>query len=119
VLFVVGLHRLFRVTPRMNHVRPRYVGVVRRLFVLSAFVVLCSFTMVTGSVGKMFLYLLVVFGSFFRHLSFSPGVEVVCSHNQKATDPQRLNQLSVKYTVRCYRFHVGAETLSRQSTTVR
>jgi hypothetical protein len=40
VLFVVGLHSLFRVTPRMNHVRPRYVGVVCRLFVLSAFVVL-------------------------------------------------------------------------------
>ena len=74
MLFVVGLPSLFRVTPRMNHVRPRYVSVVRRLLVLSAFVVLCCFTMVTRSVGKMFLDLLVVFGSFFRHCSFPSRV---------------------------------------------
>jgi hypothetical protein len=65
VLFVVGLHSLFRVTPCMNHVRPCYVGVVRRFLVMSGLVVLCCFTMVMRSVGKMFLYLLVVFSSFF------------------------------------------------------
>ncbi len=73
MFFVVGLHCLFRETPRMNHVRPRYVGVVRRLFVLSGLVVLGRFTMVTGGVGKMFLHLLVVFGRFFRHCRFLPG----------------------------------------------
>jgi len=65
VLFVVGLHRLFGVTSRMDRMCPRYVGMVRRFLVKSAFVVLCCFTMVTRSVGKMLLCLLVVFGSFF------------------------------------------------------
>jgi hypothetical protein len=36
-------------------------------------VVLCRFTVVTGSVGKMFLHLLVVLGSFFRHCRSLPG----------------------------------------------
>jgi hypothetical protein len=65
VLFVVGLHSLFSVTSRMNYVCPRYMGMMRRLLVLSALVVFCCFTMVTRSVSKMFLYLFVVFGSFF------------------------------------------------------
>jgi hypothetical protein len=65
VLFVVRLYSLFSVTSRMNHVRPRYTGMMCRLFVLSAFVVLCCFTMVTGSVSEMFLYFLMMFGSFF------------------------------------------------------
>ena len=65
MLFVVGLYSLFSVTSRMNHVCPRYVGMMCRLFVLSAFVVLCCFTMVTGSVSEMFLYFLMMFGSFF------------------------------------------------------
>ena len=65
MLFVVRLYSLFSVTSRMNHVRPRYMGMMCRLFVLSAFVVLCCFTMVTGSVSEMFLYFLMMFGSFF------------------------------------------------------
>ena len=73
MFFVVGLHRLFSVTSRMDHMRPRYMGMVRRFFVLSALVMLCCFTMVTGSVGKMFLHLLVVLGSFFRHCRSLPG----------------------------------------------
>jgi hypothetical protein len=73
VLFVVGLHRLFGVTSRMDHMRPRYVGMVRCFLVLSALVVLCCFTMVTGSVDQMFLHLLVVLGGFFRHCRFLPG----------------------------------------------
>jgi hypothetical protein len=73
VFFVVGLHGLFRVTSRVDHMRPRYMGMVRRLLVLSGLVVLCRFTVVTGSVGKMFLHLLVVLGSFFRHCRSLPG----------------------------------------------
>ena len=65
MFFVVGLHGLFGVTSRVDRVRPRYMGMVRRLLVVSALVVFCRFTVVTRSVSKMFLYLLVVFGSFF------------------------------------------------------
>jgi hypothetical protein len=46
--------------------------------VLSAFVVLCCFTMVTGSVSEMFLYFLMMFGSLFLTLLISPGLEFVC-----------------------------------------
>jgi hypothetical protein len=94
VLFVVGLHSLFRVTPRMNHVRPRHVGMVCRLLVLSALVVLCCFTVVTRSVGKMFLDFLVVFCSFFRHFVFSRARGCSPPKTQMATEPPRLNQLS-------------------------
>jgi hypothetical protein len=73
VLFVVGLHGLLCVTSRVDHVRPCYVGMVRRFFVMSGLVVLCCFTVMMGSVGKMFLHLLVVLGSFFRHCRFLPG----------------------------------------------
>jgi hypothetical protein len=51
VLFVVGLYRLFSVTSRMNHMCPRYVGMVRRFLVLSGLVVFRCFTMVTGGVN--------------------------------------------------------------------
>jgi hypothetical protein len=70
---MVCLHRLFGMTSRMNNMSPRYVGMVRRLLVMSGLVMLGRFTMVTGSMDKMFLHLLVVFGSFFRHLPFLPG----------------------------------------------
>ena len=50
MLFVVGLGRLFSVTPRMDHMRPRYMGMVSRFLVLSSFVVLRCFTMMTSSV---------------------------------------------------------------------
>jgi hypothetical protein len=73
VLLVVGLGRLFSVTSRMDHMRPRYVGMVSRLLVLSSLVVLCRFTVVAGGVSEMFVCLLVVFGSFFRHFSLLPG----------------------------------------------
>ena len=65
MLFVVGFRRLFSVAARMDRMRPRYMGMVRRFLVLSTLVMLCCFTMVTSSVGKMLLYLLVVFSGFF------------------------------------------------------
>jgi hypothetical protein len=65
VLFVVLFHRLFSVTSRMDYMRSRYMSMVRRFLMMPGLVVLGRFTMMTGSVGKMFLYLLVVFGSFF------------------------------------------------------
>jgi hypothetical protein len=74
VLFVVGLRRLFSVAARMDRMRSRYMGMVRRFFVLSSLVVLGCFTVVAGSMSKMFVRLLVVFGSFFRHCSFFPGL---------------------------------------------
>jgi hypothetical protein len=72
VLFVVLFHRLFSVTSRMDYMRPRYMSMVRRFLVMPGLVVLGRFTMMTGSLGKMFLYLLVVFSRFFRHCRFLP-----------------------------------------------
>ena len=72
VLFVVGLHGLLCVTSRVDHVCPRDMGMVRRFLVMSGLVVLCCFTVMMGSVGKMFLHLLVVLGSLFRHCRFLP-----------------------------------------------
>jgi hypothetical protein len=46
---------------------------VSRFLVVSSLVVFCCFTVVAGSMSKMFVCLLVVFGSFFRHCSFPPG----------------------------------------------
>jgi hypothetical protein len=74
VLFVVRLSRLFSVTARMDHMRPRYMGMVSRFLVVSSLVVFCCFTVVAGSMSKMFVCLLVVFGSFFRHCSFPSRV---------------------------------------------
>jgi hypothetical protein len=65
VLFVVGFHRLFSVASRVDYMRPCHMGMVRRFLVLSTLVMLCCFTMVAGSMGKMLLYLLVVFSGFF------------------------------------------------------
>jgi hypothetical protein len=72
VLFVVRFRRLFRVTSSMNCVRPRQMGMVSRLLVLSSFVVLRCFTVMTSSVGMMFLCFLVVFRSLLRHFAFPP-----------------------------------------------
>jgi hypothetical protein len=74
VLFVVGFRRLFSVAARMDRMRPRYMGMVRRFLVLPSFVVLCRFNVVAGSVSKIFVRLLMVFGSFFRHCSFLPDL---------------------------------------------
>ena len=49
------------------------MGMVRRFLVLPSLVVLGRFTMVPGGAGEMFMGLLVVFGSFFRHRRFLPG----------------------------------------------
>lgn len=72
MLFVVGLRRFFSVAARMDRIRPRYMGMMRRFLVLSSLVVLCCFIVVAGGVSKMFVRLPVVFGSFFRHCGFLP-----------------------------------------------
>ena len=72
MLFVVRFGRLFRVNSSVNCVRPRQMRMVSSFLVLSSFVVLCCFTMMTSSVGMMFLCFLVVFGSLFRHFAFPP-----------------------------------------------
>jgi hypothetical protein len=46
------------------------MGMVSRLLVLSSFVVLRCFTMMTSCVGMTFLCFLVMFGSLFRHFAF-------------------------------------------------
>jgi hypothetical protein len=90
VLYVVGLGRLFSVTPRMDHMRPCNMGMVRRFLVVSALVVLCCFTVVAGSVSKMFVCLLVVFGCFFRHCRFL-RVCVSCDrYFQRADSPAKI-----------------------------
>jgi len=81
----MGLHGLFSVTPRMDHMCPRYMGMVRRFLVLPDFVVLGCFTMVTSGVGKMFTGLLVVFGGFFRHRRFLPGARWFAAEPHAAT----------------------------------
>ena len=73
MLFVVGLRGLFSMTSCMDRMRPCYMSVVRRFLVLSALVVFCCFTVVAGSVGKVFLCFLMVLGSFFRHRRFLAG----------------------------------------------
>jgi hypothetical protein len=90
VLFVVRFHRLLSMTSRMDYMRPRYVGVVRRFLVMSGLVVLCCLTVMTGSVSKMFLHLLVVFSGFFRHCRFLPGLEFVCDQSPSPCRPANL-----------------------------
>jgi hypothetical protein len=57
-------------TSGMERVRSRYVRMMSRFLVLSALVVFRCFTMVTSSVGHMFLGFLVVLGSFLGHWDF-------------------------------------------------
>ena len=58
----------------MNCVRPRYMGMMSRFFVLSALVVFRSFAVVASSVGMVFLRFLVVLGCLFRHGRFSIAI---------------------------------------------
>lgn len=53
MLFGVGLARVLFVLHCVTCVPPRSVGVMRGLLVLSAFVVFCSFGMMTGGVPVM------------------------------------------------------------------
>jgi hypothetical protein len=54
VFFGMGLCCFFRVMPTMNRVRPRSVSVMRRLLVISAFVMFGRFTVVPSSMRMMF-----------------------------------------------------------------
>jgi hypothetical protein len=54
VLFGMGLCCFFAVVPRMNHVRSSRVSVMRRLLVMSTFVMLGCFTVVPSGMRKMF-----------------------------------------------------------------
>jgi hypothetical protein len=71
VLFGMGLCCFFRVMPTMNRVRPRSVSVMRRLLVMSAFVMFGRFTVVLSSMRMMLRCLLMMFCSFLRHLASS------------------------------------------------
>jgi hypothetical protein len=50
----MGFCCFFTVVPRMNHVRSSRVSVMRRLFVMSTFVMLGRFTVVPSGMRKMF-----------------------------------------------------------------
>jgi hypothetical protein len=54
VLLGMGLNCLFGVPSGMNHVGPRGVSVVCRLFVMSRVVMLGGFPVVAGGMRKMF-----------------------------------------------------------------
>ena len=54
MLFGVSLHRLFGVPSGMNHVAPRCVSMVCRLFVMSGLVVLSRFPVVASGMRQMF-----------------------------------------------------------------
>jgi hypothetical protein len=54
VFFSVSLHRLLSMSSSMKGVRPRCVGMVRRLFVMSGLVVVGGLSVVVGGVCKMF-----------------------------------------------------------------
>jgi hypothetical protein len=64
VLFGVSLHRFFSVPSGMNHVSPRAVGMVCRLFVMSGLVMLGRFCVVASGMRQMFRCFLVVLRSF-------------------------------------------------------
>ena len=53
MLLRMSLHCLFGVTSAMNNVRPRNVGMVRRLFVKSGLVMFGGLPVVAGRVCKM------------------------------------------------------------------
>jgi hypothetical protein len=63
MLFGMGLCCFFRVMPAMNRVCPGSVGVMRRLLVMSAFVMFGRFTVVPSSMSMMFRRLLMMFCS--------------------------------------------------------
>ena len=69
----MGLNCLFSVPSGMNHVGPRGVSVVCRLFVMSRVVMLGGFPVVAGGMRQMFRGFLVVLRSFLRHMIFSVG----------------------------------------------
>jgi hypothetical protein len=54
VLFGMGLCRFFRVMPTMKRMRPRSVSMMRRLLVMSAFVMFGRFSVVPSSMRMMF-----------------------------------------------------------------
>ncbi len=67
VLFVVSLGGLFVVMLCVQMMRVRQVGVMRSLFVMTRFVVLCSFMVMLGSVLVMLCCLFVMLVSFVGH----------------------------------------------------
>jgi hypothetical protein len=65
VFLGVSLHGLFTVISGVSCVRPRCVGMVCGLLMMSAFVMLSRFGVVAGGLCMMFRCLLVMFGRFF------------------------------------------------------
>ena len=53
MLFEMGLHRLFSVSPAVNYVAPSYVSMVRSLLVTSGLVMLRRFPMMACGMRKM------------------------------------------------------------------
>jgi hypothetical protein len=71
VFLDVGLQCLFRMAASVNGVTGRGVGMVSGGFMLPGLVMLGSFDVVAGGMGKVLRGLLVVFCGFLRH-EFSP-----------------------------------------------
>jgi hypothetical protein len=54
VLFEMGLHRLFSMSPAVNYVAPSHVRMVCSLLVTSGFVMLSRFPVVASGMRQMF-----------------------------------------------------------------
>jgi uncharacterized membrane protein len=54
VLFEMGLHRLFSMSPAVNYVAPSHVGMVCSLLVTSGLVMLSRFPVVASGMRQMF-----------------------------------------------------------------
>jgi len=73
MLFKMGLRGVFRMLGRMGGVSPRRVRVMRRLFVVSGFVMFRGFGVVFRRVRMVFCGLFVMIGSFLGHELLSLG----------------------------------------------
>jgi len=71
MLICVSHHSLFGMLRSVNHVAPRGVSMVRRLFVLPGFMMFGGFPVMAGGMCQVFRRLFVMLGGFLRHRLFS------------------------------------------------
>src|ERR1700722_14742971 len=90
----MGLNCLFSVPSGMNHVGPRGVSVVCRLFVMSGVVMLGGFPVVAGGMRQMFRGFLVVLRGFLRHMIFSVGASCL-GKKDNASGTSRLLKIAL------------------------
>jgi hypothetical protein len=104
VFFLVGLHGLFSVTSRMDHMCPRYMGMVCRFLVLSALVVLGA--------SPWWRAALWCSAAFFDIVAFSQARACLPPKLRRQRNCQA-QQAERKYGgERCYECHGGRESIA-------